>query len=210
VTRNQQILMMMTWMVSFFSLTAETAEDLAASVLDELGGDTADLVPSDVMNALMREYYKRDEAGHVSIEDLPRAADMGFATPVRIEGNSATLGDGTYVSANYLGIVMSSATPPSGVADDYNGVAPDGSLILKSGGTIPPLGGEERKKVWIAIFSDPSAIDQDGIDQLVVDPPAIPETPNFIEQGAIDAYQHVVENALVVSEQINSAESHNH
>ena len=202
--------MMMTWMVSFFSLTAESAEELAASVLDELGGETADLVPSDVMNALMREYYKRYEAGHVFIEDLPRAVDLGFVTPARIEGNSATLGDGTYVSAEYLGIVMSSSTPPPGVPDDYNGVTPDGSLMLKSGGTAPPLADDDREKIWIAIFSNPSAIDQDGIDQLVVDPPAIPETPSFIQQSAIDAYQHVVENALMVAESIDSGQGHNH
>jgi hypothetical protein len=135
---------------------------------------------------------------------------MGFVTPARIEGDSATLGDGTYVSAQYLGIVMSSLTPPTGVAEDYNGVTPDGSLMLKSGGTVPPLADDDREKVWIAIFSNPSAVDQDGIDQLIVDPPAIPETPSFIQQSAIDAYQHVVENALMVAESIDSGQGHNH
>lgn len=202
--------MMMTWMVSFFSLTAETAEELAASVLDELGGDTADLVPSDVMNALMREYYKRDEAGHVSIEDLKTAADMGFVTPARIEENSASLADGTYVNSQYLGIVMSSAEVQTSVADGYTGVAPDGSLVLKSGGTAPPLADDDREKVWIAIFSNPSAIDQDGIDQLVAEPPPVPETPSFIQQSAIDAYQHVIENALIVAESIDPGQGHNH
>lgn len=210
MTRNQQILMMMTWMVSFFSLTAESAEELAGTVLDDFGGDIEDVSPAAVMNALMNQYYKRSEAGTVSIEELPRAVDMGFATPARIEGDSATLGDGTYVSAHYLGIVMSSLTPPPDVPHDYNGVTPDGSLMLKSGGTAPPLADDDREKVWVALFSDPHAIDQEKIDQIVAEPPVIPKNPTFLEQSAINAYQHVFENALAVAEQINSGESHTH
>jgi hypothetical protein len=202
--------MMMTWMVSFFSLTAESAEQLAATVLDDFGGDIADASPAAVMNAIMNEYYKRSEAGSISIEDTPRAVDMGFVTPARIESMGATLGDGTYVSAPYLGIVMSTATPHPDIAEDYHGVTPDGSLILKSGGTVPPLADEDRERVWVALFSDPYGVDQEKIDQVIADPPAIPENPSFVEQSAINAYQHVVENALAVAEQINSGESHNH
>lgn len=210
MTRNQQILLMMTWTVSFFSLTADSAEELAAAVLDDFGGDIADASPAVVMNAIMSEYYKRSEAGSISIENIPKAVDMGFVTPARIESMGATLGDGTYVSAPYLGIVMSSATPPPEIAEDYHGVTPDGSLILKSGGAAPPLADEDREKVWVALFSDPYGVDQEKIDQVVADPPVIPGSPSFVEQSAIDAYKYVFESALVIAQQIDSGEPHIH
>lgn len=210
MTRNEQVLTMMTWMVSFFSLTPESAEELASSVLDDFGGDISDTSPASVMNALMREYYKRSEAGLVAVEDLPAASDMGFVRPARAEREGAVLGDGTFVSGYYLGIVMSKENPPPEIADDYHGVTPDGSLILKSGGQVPPLANSKREKVWVAVFSDPNRIDQEAIDQLVASPPALPKAPNFVEQSAIDAYGHVFETALTVAEQIDSGAPHAH
>jgi hypothetical protein len=202
--------MMMTWAVSYFSVTPETAQDIASSALDEIGGEIGDLAPAEVMNTVMREYFRRSENGNVVIEEIPGWTEHGFVRPAQIQEKNAFIGDETYVFSNHLGSVLSTEIVPPGVADDYHGVTPDGSLILKSGGTIPPLSSEDREKVWVAVFCDPVGTDQDKIDQLVADPPPIPENPNFVEQSAIDAYQHVVENALMVAESIDSGQGHNH
>jgi hypothetical protein len=207
MTRNQQILLIMTWMISYFSITPETAEDIASSVLDELGGDIEEVAPAEVMNAAMREYFRRSENGEAVSEQIPGWSEFGFVRPSSPLGKDAILGDDTFISSQYLGIVLSDQSVSPDIEDDYHGVAPDGSLILKSGGTVPPLSDSDREKVWVAVFCDPSAIDQEKIDELVADPPAIPENGSFVEQSAIDAYQHVIENAQFTADAINSGKS---
>lgn len=208
MTRNQQALMIMTWAIPYHGLSPEDSQVIAERVLDRYDGDLSDAIPSEVIHAYFEEYYRASQEEGMEPVDAPRWEDYGFVRPPQLQQNNtvAYLSDGTSVMAQNLAVVLSdmqatNAEDPYG--DQFVGVNADGSLSLQSGGVVPPLSGSARKKIWVAIFCNPTATTQEEIDAMVLSPPPLPEEPNVIEQRAIDAYDAIFMKANEIAEVIN-------
>lgn len=214
MTRNQQILLIMSWAVSFHGLTLEQAEGVAEIVLDSFDGDIGDATPSTVMNEFNRHLFQMINEGAV-IRDaraaVPRPEDYGVVMPPVVESDCVKISDGTLISFQTVAeAILLPGSENIVVHSDYTGVLPGGSLKLASGGVVPALESRDRKKVWIKVFSDPSAIDQGAIDDLVINPPDFPEEPSFVEQKALEAYESLLEGAAAVVEARARLPEHSH
>jgi len=189
MTRNQQILLIMSWARSFHGLHLDDCVMLAARVLDEdFDGSIADADPADVMRNMDKQYFKSQMSGEVSVPEsghVPTWEEYGFVRlPLRAQPGVLILSDDTIVDAATL-----SEEP----------------LTLRSGGTIPVLPEAERSVVLPIVFADPVGIDQDGIDELVDNPPEVFEPQTHIEQVAVDSY-----NQIVVDNLANPRPPHDH
>lgn len=174
MTRNEHILLIMSWARSFHGLSLEDCVLVAERVLDEdFNGSIADANPADVMRAFDKQYFKANSAGQVVPGDhtLPTWEEHGYVRPPTIIGPGvAVLSDNTAVDVALLDVEP---------------------LTLVSGGTIPVLEEDVRDIVLPIIFSDPAGVNQNKIDDLVADPPAefLPST--HVETAALDVYEQL-------------------
>lgn len=216
-SKNEQTLMLMTWAVSFHGLSPEDAEAVASKAIDELGGDLSKVKPSDAVHKFTEIYYGLNQQGFVSATDAPLWEDYGFVRPVEImdkETGNGFLSDGTVIDAFALGAYLSK--PEWSDPGDIYGIHPgNGSLILSSGGTVPFIENEEiRKRVWVTVFCNPRNIDQQQIDEIVKNPPELSDTPEYLEQQAVNFY-NLIEKAAEkkrqeIDQQYDWAHQHDH
>jgi len=218
VTRNQQILMMMTWAIPYHGLSPEDARAVAERVLDYFGGDFADDDPAEVIHKFHEEYYKASQHEGMVPTDAPRWEDYGYTRPPFVNSpGEVQLSDGTSVSGHNLGLALSNLEvqdPASVHHEGMHGVMMDGSLILASGGVVPPLASDHRECVWTCVFCDPTNITQEDIDELVASPPKLPASPSPMQSAASEAYNEILriasDTAIRVNESMESGQGHAH
>lgn len=208
MTRSEQTLMIMTWAIPFHGLSPENAQVIAERVVDRYDGDISEAVPSEVIHAYFEEYYRASQEEGMDPSEAPGWEDYGFVRPPILEpGNKvAYVSDGTIVNAQNLAIALSNlqaTNPDDPYGDQLVGVGAEGELFLASGGVVPPLTNDDRKKIWVAVFCNPVATTQEEIDAMVTSPPDLPEAPTLLEQRAIDAYDAIFQNAVEIASYIN-------
>lgn len=212
MTRNEQILLMMTWALPFHGLSPEDAQAVGEIALDELGGDISEIPPSQVIHKYTEVYFRHSQAGEVSPTDPPMWEDYGCVRPPQLEENfgagTGLISDGTAIDGKALGFALSEPdfdfqeTP---LYPQY-GIRPDGSLRLYSGGLVPPIQDDEkRKRVWVAVFKNPFHVTQEEIDGYLLSPPLLSDEPDFLEQQSLRMYEAIMAAAHQHAEEINEA-----
>ena len=178
MTRNEQLLLIMSWARSFHGLSLEDAHLIASRVLDnKFDGSIADASPVDVMRTFDEFAYAAVVAGEIYPGDhtVPTYTEFGLVRPPQIEGSGAAiLGDNTVVIAYGMN---------------------DFPLPLASGGVVPVLPEEQRDIILPIVFSDPVNITQEKIDELVENTPDDFVPTSFVEQTALEVYEHLKEEA---------------
>lgn len=178
MTRNEQILLIMSWARSYHGLALQDCVMLATRVLDQdFSGSISEADPAEVMSSMDKRYFEAQSQGEVIVSqdgNVPCWEDHGFVRPpVLAEPTSVILSDDTIVDMTYVDIQP---------------------ITLVSGGTIPVLSDEQREVILPIVFSNPKEITQREINALISETPEmfIPET--HVEQVAIDVYRDAQKN----------------
>lgn len=183
MTRNEQLLLIMSWARSFHGLSLEDTHLVAERVLDDrFGGSISDAHPVDVMKTFDELVYAAVSQGDVFPGDhtVPTYEDFGLVRPPLFEGvGAAVLSDNTVVVAGAMAHVP---------------------LPLASGGVVPIISEEQRDVIFPIVFSDPSNITQETIDELVENTPNDFVPQSFVEQTAVEVYQALKESAATDTE----------
>lgn len=179
MTRNEQLLLIMSWARSFHGLSLEEAHLVAQRVLDdEFSGSISNANPIDVMKTFDKFSFTASANGEILPGDhnVPTYQEFGLVRPPQLEGNNAAvLSDNT--------VVISEAMA------DY-------PLPLTSGGVVPPLSDEQRDVIFPMVFSDPEGFTQETIDELVENTPSVFVPQSFVEQRAVEVYEALKEQAV--------------
>jgi len=212
MTENEKILLVMGWTIPFHGMSPEQGEFLARMVLEEIDWDLDSISPTDVIHKTNKVYFRNNELGKLMATDPPNWEDYGSVRPPIVSDKklgSAYLSDGTPVNAHDLAAHLSEVPFKNEQTnlEEYCGIDFEtGSLCLISGGIVPPMGEDARSRVWPAVFANPRNLDQNGIDELVANPPAIKsaEEKSFIEQESERVYQIIESVAQEHKETINA------
>lgn len=209
----------MSWARSFYGLYLDDAVLVAEKVLDEVfNGDIADADPKEVIDQYDKMVFKLSSNGDVILSDAstPSWEDHGFVRPPEaiVESRNYTfhISDNTFIDATSFAQTRIETDVTRDYGEGFSGVKDDGSLVLNSGGEVPPLPDHVRAVVWPTIFSDPKGITQEQINDLVANPPESFEPQNFVEEKSLEVYEYMVESAgrLVDEFNNNPNEGHGH
>lgn len=201
MTRNEHILLIMTWARSYHGLSLEDCKQIAETVLDlDFGGTISDADPVEVMAAFDKNYFELNSKGSIIAGDhnTPLWEDYGVVRPPEyVDDVGVSLSDRTFVNASSLAI---------GEGEGF-------VLELNSGGSVPVLTEEVRAVVYPTIFSDPRGHDQNSIDALVQNPPSEFVPSNYVEEQALACYEKLVVRVNEIQQEIanhNANQNHSH
>jgi hypothetical protein len=211
MTKNEKIILLMGWTVPFHGLSPEDAEFLARRVLEAIDWDLESLSPSDIVHKTNEIYFNHNELGELRPTDPPLWEDYGFVRPPILDSEemgTGFLSDSTPLNAHNLAAHLSDAPFKNEDIDlgRYFGIDfESGSIHLVSGGVVPPMSKDMRSMIWPVVFANPTNIDQEGIDELVANPPARKdvEEKTFIEQESERVYEIIESIAQEYKETIN-------
>ena len=179
MTRNQELLLIMSWARSFHGIGLDNCVMIAERVIDSFSGSVADANPISVIEAFDKFYFEANSAGEVPfLEDghVPAWEDYDCVRPPQVMGGAIGSGLDT-------GVVLSDNTcvfPQSAVYEP---------LELLSGGVVPILEEAKRDVVLPIVFSDPAGITQEKINTLAKSPPKRFSPTSYVEEMALSAYR---------------------
>lgn len=202
---------MMSWARSFYGLYLDDAVLVAEKVLDEIfGGDISDADPKEVIDQYDKMVFKLNSSGVVILSEksTPTWEDHGFVRPPEGFPENKnywfSISDNTLIDAVSFAQTRIETNVVKQYEENFAGVKDDGSLVLLSGGEVPPLSDDVRAVVWPTIFSNPTAITQEQIDDLVANPPESFEPQNFVEEKSLEVYEYMVESAIRLVDEFNN------
>lgn len=175
MTRNEHILLIMSWARSFHGLSLDDCVHLAERVLDDdFNGSIADADPAKVMSCMDKQYFKANFEGEVFVDaqaNVPTWEEHGFVrVPISTEPGTIILSDNTTVQI---------------------GMLDQEPLVLESGGVIPIMAQELQDVIMPIVFSDPKAVTQENIDNMIENPPPPMSPKNYIQRASVDLWDKI-------------------